>query len=180
MTICEPEFPQVPECATDERSTCEFLQTNDVSYHYSFLHVNGYQDTPLFFFLDFDSLYPEDYTAGYTPYVADCDPAKGTFKVPGDKFQADYFDAGGAILDQAGLDSRTNRDPGCAVPNFVPLTKSIITGGKGYYVKFTPLAGEYGDNYNRMVFVLEDSTASGTFQVVTVFINILPSSPAGA
>ncbi|HYD49670.1 MAG TPA: hypothetical protein VEB21_15045 [Terriglobales bacterium] len=176
--VCITPFPTTPQCVFDERSTCEFLQPDGASgnppYHYTLLQVTGYQDTPIYFRIAFDGLVA--LPGGYTPYVAACDGSRGVFKVPGDRLQADHIDNQGRITNLALLDSNTGRDPACVDPNFVPLTKSINVGSKGYYIKFTPAPGESGDNYNYMTLIADtDEPNTETFEIIHVIIDILPA-----
>jgi len=174
--VCLPPFPTVPECATDDRSTCEFLvgtTTATPPYHYSLLQVDGYQDSDTYFYVDFRGLLPD--ATGYTPYVADCDASKGTFKVPGDSSQASHFAAGGLIMNFEKMALATNRDPRCSDPDFRPLIRSQDISNKGYYIKFTPNPGEVGTGYNHMTFVLDPADSDGRFEVVYVSINVLPA-----
>jgi len=180
--VCAPLFPTKPDCVDDERSTCEFLAPSGAAgtppYHYSIVRVRTHQDTPVYFHLRFTQLFPAG--TDYIPYVAACDGERGRFEIPGDTTQARVFDDDGRVSVRRALVNATTRDPRCEDPDFRALPKSNDIAGKGYYIGFTPRPGEHGADYNRLTIVVDHGGGtSGTFEVVYVFVDVLPG-PAPA
>ncbi|HYB98761.1 MAG TPA: hypothetical protein VEC57_06455 [Candidatus Limnocylindrales bacterium] len=182
--MCVPAFPTTPPCALvaeAHRSSCRFMHggaEGSPPYRNTVLNVVGDQDTDVFFYINFRSLYPAG--AAHKPYVAECDASRGTFLLPGDNTQHQYFDGDGKITDMAGLSASTQRQARCEEPTFKPLPNSADIFHEGYYFKFTPNPGEHGQGVGKMTFVVEypvPATPTETFEVVHVIIDIRPSVP---
>ena len=177
-SVCQPPDLLVPPCVLEPRSTCEFLVpglSGNPPYHYSIVEVDGHQDTTVYFYLNFRSLFGPG--VSHTPYISACGPDKGFFRVPGDSSQAATFEDGGKILSFPALELATNRDPRCKDPDFRPLIRSADISAKGYYISFTPEPGETGHHYNRISFVVDDGRPpSETIESAHVYVNILPGT----
>lgn len=140
--------------------------------------MDGYQDADLYFYVNFAALYPPgSIPGGFVPYVVTCDTV-GLFRIPGSTEQSQFIDAGGRITNLSNLAAETDRSVDCTDGRFRALPKSLDIGAKGYYIRFTPDAGEHGAAYSRIGFLVDAGQGTSVpYQFLFVTINILPGLP---
>lgn len=182
-TVCQPIDTPTPDCALDiDRSDCDFLVpvgiTNPVPYEYHFVEVNGYQDEDLFIYVN-----PEGLLAPgsiYSPYLVACEPGRGQFYSPNSSTQRDAIESSsGRIGNWKLLEEHTLKRVDCASlqeSSFQSMPASDVMLHRGYYVRFTPGPGEFGNAYNRLAILVQHpgATAADTFHLIWYVINILP------
>jgi hypothetical protein len=154
-----------------------------------FFEVEAYENEPVLIYINAKQLEPL-IGNDFTPMVFSCDSGNGTFRAQDDELQRNYIDADGNILDLANFLAETNVNLSCksfvdgpvyrGLPPIDPFSNPEL---KGYYLMFTPDAGESGRNYNQISILLDDSSSRvpaeryNPFHVLWFTIHVNPGPP---
>jgi hypothetical protein len=187
-----PVTPDVIPTCVGLFITCDFLSTETFSlttpFQYQVLQANVPENHSAWIYLPTPAATQGE---NLTPHVMALSSA-GEFYLARNGAQSLYITLNGTITNGPGLEETTDSLPEATGPwqsgPIKTLIDTALTGGKGSYVEFTPLAGQFGNNYAEMVVLWQQgypntnsacipSTPASdcTMPLTLIDINVIPS-----